>query len=210
MSLDTILSAIEASGESQLAQLQRETETRIVQILEEGKQQATSRKEEARQTALNPVAGERARRLHQARLEALNTVATAREKLIASTLEQTRTHLMELRSEPLYRRVLQGLIEEAIRVLGEGEINDAASINGRQPWLEVDACDEALVRTILSDLQIGLAIKSTLECWGGVSASSGDGRIVVTNTLEARLEQALPYLRQDLAAFFETTCTPAL
>jgi vacuolar-type H+-ATPase subunit E/Vma4 len=210
MSLETILSAIEASGESRLAQLQQETETRIAQIQDEAEQKATGRKEEARQIALNPVASERARRLHQARLEALNTVAAAREKLIAATLEQTRTHLMELRSEPIYPQVLKGLLAEAIWVLGEEEINYTLSENGRQPWLEIDARDEALVRDVMSDLDIGLAVKSTQDCWGGVSACSGDGRIIVTNTLEARLEQALPYLRQDLATFFEAASEPAV
>ncbi len=210
MSLETILGLIEASGESQLAQLRQETETRIAQLLEEAKQIAIDREDEARQIALNPVAGERARRLHQARLAALNTVAIAREKLVIATLDQTRSRLMELRNETIYPRVLRGLIVEAIQVLGAEELNYTSPENGRQPWLEIDPRDEALVRDVVSDLDLSLAIKSTQNCWGGVSASSGDGRIIVTNTLEARLERALPYLRQELAAFFETASEPAV
>jgi vacuolar-type H+-ATPase subunit E/Vma4 len=33
--------------------------------------------------------------------------------------------------------------------------------------------------------------------------TSGDGRIVVNNTLEARLERAIPFLRQELVVFIE-------
>jgi len=42
-----------------------------------------------------------------------------------------------------------------------------------------------------------------LDCWGGLVAKSEDGRIVVINTLEERLERATPFLRRYLAAFFE-------
>jgi V/A-type H+-transporting ATPase subunit E len=209
MSLEVILEAIETSGEAELRQLQQETETRKQQILAEAEQNAALRQDMSRQTVVSPVAGERARRLHQARLEALQIVASARDQLVASAMEQTRACLMELRRKPLYKHVLQGLIEEAVRALGDDELNLATAIPAKPPWLEIDARDEILVRGILLDLDRDLAIKPTLNCWGGVSVHSGDGRIIVTNTLESRLERATPYLRQELAAFFETSSTMA-
>lgn len=205
MSLEVILKSIETSGEVELAQLQQETETRMQQILAEAEQKAALRHEMTRQTVVTPVAGERARRLHQARLEALQIVAAARDQLVTSALEQTRHCLMELRREPIYTYVLQGLIEEAVRGLGDEELNSATVIPAIPPWLEIDARDEALVRVILLDLDLDLAIKPTLNSWGGVSVHSGDGRIIVTNTLESRLERAMPYLRQELATYFETS-----
>lgn len=205
MSLEVILKSIETSGEVELAQLQQETETRMQQILAEAEQKAALRHEMTRQTVVTPVAGERARRLHQARLEALQIVAAARDQLVTSALEQTRHCLMELRREPIYTYVLQGLIEEAVRGLGDEELNSATVIPAIPPWLEIDARDEALVRGILLDLDLDLAIKPRLNSWGGVSVHSGDGRIIVTNTLESRLERAMPYLRQELATYFETS-----
>lgn len=209
MSLEAILKAIEDSGEAELAQLQQETEARIRQILAEAEQKAALWKDMARQTAVNPAAGERARRLHQARLEGLQIVAAARDQLVASALEQTRCRLMELRCEPIYARVLESLIEEAVRALGDEELNSSGTpVSNRPPWLEIDIRDELLVRGALLDLDLDLAVRPTLDCWGGVSVYSGDGRIVVTNTLETRLERATPYLRQELAAFFEASNTP--
>jgi V/A-type H+-transporting ATPase subunit E len=205
MSLETILKAIEISGERELAQLGQETETRIQQILAEAEQKAAMRKDLARQTAVSPAASERARRLHQARLEALHVVAAARDQLVAAVLEKARCRLMELRREPLYAHVLQGLIEEAIRALGDEELNSGTAVITKQPWLEIDPRDETLVREILLDLDLDLSTKTTLSSWGGVSVYSGDGRIIVTNTLETRLERATPYLRQELAAFFEVS-----
>ncbi|MCB9419509.1 MAG: hypothetical protein H6667_06885 [Ardenticatenaceae bacterium] len=218
MSLEVILNAIESSGEAELDRIQQETEAHVRQILVDAEQKAALRKEVARQTAVNPAAGERARCLHQARLEALQIVAAARDQLVAAALEQTRRRLTELRGEPGYTGVLRGLIVEAVRALGDEELNSAAApalsevktaVSHQLPWLEIDPRDETLVRDILLDLELDLAIKPALACWGGVSVYSGDGRIVVTNTLETRLERATPYLRQELAAFLETLNAPA-
>jgi vacuolar-type H+-ATPase subunit E/Vma4 len=94
---------------------------------------------------------------------------------------------------------LRRLNEEAIRVLGDEAVGTGAS----QSWLETDPRDEALLRRILHDLGREAAVKPSLDGWGGLIARSGDGRIVAINTLEARLERATPFLRRDLAAFFE-------
>jgi vacuolar-type H+-ATPase subunit E/Vma4 len=55
----------------------------------------------------------------------------------------------------------------------------------------------------VNELDLDLQVVSSLQGWGGVVVTSGDGRIVVNNTLESRLERATPFLRQDLMAFIE-------
>jgi vacuolar-type H+-ATPase subunit E/Vma4 len=55
----------------------------------------------------------------------------------------------------------------------------------------------------LTDLGLTLPINYNLDCWGGLIAQSEDGRVVVINTLETRLERAIPYLRRYLAALYE-------
>jgi vacuolar-type H+-ATPase subunit E/Vma4 len=77
------------------------------------------------------------------------------------------------------------------------------SADGARPCLEVDPRDEPLLGCILSDLGLEVVVTANLTCWGGVVARSGGSRIVATNTLEARLERAAPFLRRDLAAFFD-------
>jgi len=120
-----------------------------------------------------------------------------------------------LRAEPGYPLILRRLVEEAIHALGPLPAGRSASSppsapqhlsdGGEEdlPALEVDPRDEVLLHHILDDLGLDLSIMPTLRCWGGVVARSGDGRVVVTNTLEARLERATPFLCRDLAAFFE-------
>jgi vacuolar-type H+-ATPase subunit E/Vma4 len=79
--------------------------------------------------------------------------------------------------------------------------SEAAPSNHRR--LEADPRDRQLLDTLLSRMGLCLPISYTLNCWGGLIAASEDGRVVVINTVEARLERATPYLRGYLATLFE-------
>jgi V/A-type H+-transporting ATPase subunit E len=197
MSLEVILASIESSGEAEIDRLRSAAESRAQQILEAAERKAAIAREEARRAALWPAAAERARRLHQAKLEALRTVGEIRQQLIETTLSETRRCLADLRADPEYPRILRRLIAEAIDALGEAELHSGRGV------LEIDPRDELLLRHILADLGVDLQVVSSLHGWGGVVVTSGDGQVVVNNTLESRLERATPFLRQDLAAFLE-------
>ncbi len=195
MSLAAILAAIEASGEAEAARLHAETEARVRQIMAQAERTAAARREAARREALRPAAAECARQRYHAKLEALRTVGAVRASLVQTALAEIHTRLAGYRAAPDYPPILRRLTEEAVRALG------SEPAQGSLCRLEIDARDEALARRILGDL--GLEMAPSLNCWGGVVARSGDGRIVATNTLEARLERAAPFLRRFLAMFFE-------
>lgn len=197
MSLEVILASIESSGEAEIDRLRSEAESRAQQILEAAERKAAIVREEARRAALWPATAERARRLHQAKLEALRTVGEIRNQLIETTLSETRRHLADLHADPDYPLILRRLIAEAVDALGEAELH-----NGRVV-LEIDPQDERLIRHILDDLGVDVQVVSSLHGWGGIVVTSSDGRVVVNNTLESRLERATPFLCQDLAAFLE-------
>lgn len=197
MSVEAILAAIEAIGEAEVAQLRSETETRVRQIVAEAEHAALTRRQDAFREAMRPVAGEQARRLHHAKLEALCAVGEVRDRLVENALAQTRDRLAAVRHEPAYPLILHRMTDEVIGVLGDESAQDSRC------QLEIDPRDEALLRHTVSELRLELGIASSLDCWGGLVARSGDGRIVATNTVEARLERALPFLRRELAAIFE-------
>jgi len=197
MSLEAILAAIDAAGQAEANRIRAEAESHARQTLDDARPKADSVWEEARRAALRPVAGERARRIHQARLEALRIVGETRERFLVEALNETRQRLAHLRAAPDYRPILRQLLIEAFDALGEEEMS------GGKPELDVDPRDEALVRGLLAELDLDLPVVPSLDTWGGVVAHSGDGRIVVINTLEARFTRITTHLRQDLAARLE-------
>jgi vacuolar-type H+-ATPase subunit E/Vma4 len=197
MGLEAILDAIHASGEAQVREIEVTAQARVDEILAGARAETKRLHEEARAAAAAPAAVERARLLHGARFEALQVVGGAREELVDAALCDTRRRLGTIRSEPVYRGVLHQLAVEALVALS-GSLEEAG-----QARLEADPADKALLEEILGELGLDLSIDFVLDCQGGLIAKSEDGRVVVINTLEARLERATSRLRCDLAALFE-------
>lgn len=196
MSSEALLKAIETAGQEALAQLEQETSQRVEEILSDAKDTAESRRKEACQEAQRPLATERARRLHEARMEALKITAAARDKAAERLQAKVQSRLSKLRSNSEYRAIFRHLFEEAVQMLGEQEIADSGNGSPEMPSLEIDGRDGELARDLLKQLDMEMDITTNLSSWGGVVVRSGDGRIVVTNTLEARLAQLEPYLER--------------
>lgn len=197
MGLQAILDAIHASGKAQVREIEVSAQARAGEILAEAQAEARRLRDNARVAAAAPAAVERARILHQARFESLQIAGTAREELVDAVLCETKRRLAIMRKEPIYQVVLHQLSREALIAL-----NGSLWATG-QTRLEADRCDQGLLEGILRELRLNLPIDYVLDCQGGLTAKSEDGRVVVNNTLEARLERATPYLRFYLAALFE-------
>lgn len=197
MSLDVILQAITLEGDELVRQVNLEASTEVDELLANARCEAKEIHKKFYNATIAPVAAERSRIIQHARLEALQIKGNQRESLIDLALEQVRNQLASIRAEMRYAQILKKLLREAFDELEEtSELKDTTR-------LEIDRRDRVFVEKILSEMNFSPAIRETLECWGGVVASSADRKIVVINTVEARLERALPYLRRYLAALFE-------
>ena len=197
MSLEAILEAISAAGDAQVGEIEARTRTQVYEILANARVEAEDIDEDGYNTAFAPAAKERARIIHRARLEAMHIEGEAREALVDMTLERTRGALAGLRTDRQYPEVLCQLLEEALAELSSSMEHEA------KIHLEADRRDRVLLESLLRHLAVDLKVSYTQECWGGLIARSEDGRVVVDNLLETRLERAIPFLRQYLAAWFE-------
>jgi V/A-type H+-transporting ATPase subunit E len=203
MSLHAILEKIRASGESRVYEIETRAYAQQREILSSARIESEALKKQSCSEAMMPATRERARILHLARLEALRTTGTLREALIDSAHERIHGYLAGIRSDVSYQEVLRRLLVEAL-----DELKSSFAIMGKrapanQICLEADPRDKEILENLLGMMDLSLPIGYTLNCWGGVIAKSEDGRVVVINTLEARLERAAPFLRRYLAALFE-------
>lgn len=196
MSLQAILDNIYASGEAQIAEIEKASQARVGEVLAHARMEARQIEDDASAAASAPAAQERARILHRARLEALRLVGSVREELVDTALCQTREHLANIRTNIAYVEVLPRLAEEALTALDAPTRNEKAV-------LVVAEQDQDIIKKVLGELDENLQLSNDLQCWGGLIVRSEDGRVVVINTLEARLERATPFLRGYLASFFE-------
>jgi vacuolar-type H+-ATPase subunit E/Vma4 len=197
MSLNVILDTIRASGEAQVREIEMHAYTQTREILANASLEAERIKEETCAAEIAVAVKERARVLHHARIEALQITGNEREGLVDSALDQIRGHLAGMRTDAAYSAVLHRLIREAIN-----ELASSMDEPGKAR-LEADLHDRKQLDDILNETGLNLEVSYNLNCWGGIIAKSLDDRVVVINTLEARLERATPYLRRYLAALFE-------
>lgn len=197
MGLSAILEAIALAGADQIKEIDKRAADEVVDLLARSTAQAQQMKEDALAREVQPAYRERARILHRARLESLRITGNVREALIDETLERARGHLSAIRAGPLYPEVLYDLVQETLAGLEETleEFHCAQ--------LAADRRDQVLLQNIANDLHLDLTVTYDLRCWGGLVATSCDGRVVIINTLEARFDRAVPFLRRFLAATFE-------
>ncbi len=197
MSLQAILDAIHAAGDSQVLDIETQAQAHADAILAEAHLKAERIRQDAHGRVVSQATKERVRIIQQARIEALQIVGTVRETLVDDALEVTRSHLAGLRADPLYPDVLRLLIEEALRQLS------TSLADTERPQLAADPRDRVLIERILREMALEVTLSADLTCQGGIIARSADGRVVIYNTLEGRLERALQYLRQYFAGQFE-------
>jgi V/A-type H+-transporting ATPase subunit E len=198
MSLLAILDAIRASGQAQVREIEERALRQIHEMRANARLQAERIEEETSSAVVAPAIRERARILHRARLEALQITGNKCEGLVDAALDQTRGHLEGLRTDAAYPAVLHRLTQETLDEL-ERSLEELGTAQ-----LEVDPRDRELMESTLSSIGLHLRVSYSLNCWGGLIAKSQDERVVVINTLEARLERATPYLRRYLAGLFES------
>ena len=197
MSLSAILEAIHLSGEAQVQEIERCAFDEANELLANTRLEVKRIQEEICAKEVMPAYRERARIFHRARLESLQITGNVREELIDETLDRARGRLAGMRSDPVYPLVLDSLVRETL-----AELDDTLEeIHLAQ--LAADQRDKGLLECILDNMGLNLSVEYSLNCWGGLVAKSSDGRVVIINTLEARFDRAVPFLRRHLAALFE-------
>ncbi|MBI4444502.1 MAG: hypothetical protein HY645_01230 [Acidobacteria bacterium] len=189
MSLEKILEALENEAGSQIEQILNSANADAERIKAEASAKGRLLQEEDKTAVQGQIHLERTRILNQAKSQSRQIILKTREELISRIAEAALEHLGRLRQEADYPHILGELVMEAISFLEQR----------RGVRLKVSEADGDQAIQIADDLGIEANIEPTLHCSGGVKAVSTDGRILVDNTFEERLQRALFLYRTEIA-----------
>ena len=140
-------------------------------------------------------------RLNQSRLKILQ----ARDQVVESIFQEARSRLTQIVSSPSYKTLLSKLVLQALFLCMESKVHiickkqDVAAVQSVIP----DAVKQYKA-ALGKDTEVILNVKDFLpeDCSGGIVASALDGKIRLTNTLDARLDllgqEMLPEIRNML------------
>jgi len=192
MALSEILRAMEQDAGAQRDEVRKAAEVEAQSVIAQAETEAKTVKDGHLASARERLQREGERLFSAARLGAQREIRAARANWMGEAFNEAREHLARIRGEPRYAACLEKLTREAVAELGT-EIK-----------LEVDPVDAALMARIVAMLGVKAAIDGSLATLGGVRASTPDGRLIVTNTFETRLERARDELGRKLAALLES------
>ncbi len=90
-----------------------------------------------------------------------------------------------------YSKLIGALLDESVKILGTSDVTILCNDRDRQ-----------VVQSALSGLPGAELSSETIDCMGGVQASSKDGSMTFDNTLDARLDRLKPLIRKEIASKF--------
>ena len=176
--------AKEAQEEQQTLLAQARAEAQ--EIIEKAHREAREFKEHRRVAAESEMASERLRVLGGANLKAADLLLRTKEALLAEAFEDALVELGKRMEGRDGDRLLLKLIEETLPDLGE-------------PFaLEVSLEDLGVVQAFLKERNLQAEVRANAGIRHGAKLVSGDGRLVILNTFDARLDLAGKTLRVEI------------
>jgi vacuolar-type H+-ATPase subunit E/Vma4 len=188
MALKEMWRALNAEAKKQRETVIQRAHREASHIVKEAEKAGQEIKERARAEVKSMLEVERGKVLNEARLYLGRELRKAREKLVDEVFAAAKKRLESLRESADYPGILRHFIEE---VATEGSGGNFA--------VSVDKRDEALARELLDKMKKHYTLDTDISTAGGVRVTTGKGRIILTNTVEVRLERASEFLRGEIA-----------
>ena len=170
-----------------LKNIEKETLLKIKVLREEFEKEKEWIKERKIKEAENFLKIEKAKRIAEAKIKALDEILKSRDDIYGRLLDFLKKDIEEKRKKGTYRKIFEKLFREALEDYGEKE--------GR---IIVSPEDMEYVKEVIKNTGLDFEIKTDDRIFAGLVIERKDGKIRVLNTLESRLKKAEPYLMEKL------------
>ncbi len=187
MDYENLMKSMEAGAEEKLDELMRKAKKTSAEIKSGAMVKAAEIKKLHMDGAQRAVALERNKSLYTANSEARKELGNLRHGLFNEAFGRAREQLVSVRDTGRYEEIFRKMAEEAVRALGESEA-----------VLHVDKRDEGLCRKVAEGLGVSCEVVADNSCLGGLTVTTKDGKVVIYNTIESRLESARRRMRLEV------------
>ena len=196
--IKTITESAEAEAQKIIGKAKEKADEIIRKAVEEAKSKAESEASEIIRKERDEALRKRRSEVAKARMEAFRRVLDYKEKLIKGVVEEARKRIQDFVKSESYRKKLEEMIKDAIKVLGGGTIE--LKLNERDSKLGIDL--KALANEVARELNKAVELKLSSEVGnftGGLIARSIEGGIEVDYTIEGILDRKWRNLRIEVA-----------
>ncbi|HUL62377.1 MAG TPA: V-type ATP synthase subunit E [Methanocella sp.] len=189
MEHEDLMKSMDEGVEEKKVELRKKAEEAAKAIRCDAKTRAAEVRKARLDAAVAAMKAERNHAFYATKNEMGKDLTAAKYRLFDRAFGAAAEALAGLRSDGGYPACYRQLVAEAL-----GELDDPSGV------LHIDPRDADVCREALDGLGERCGVVPDLQCAGGLNASSPDGKVVVSNTVEARLEKAKDRLKLDVFA----------
>lgn len=189
MAYEDLLKSVEESAREKELELRNRQVAAVDEIKARAKKQAGAIRQVHINETNKSITTERNKLFYLTKAENKELLIKVRETAFERAFSEAEVRLKGLRSDPKYPVVFEKLLKEAADAMG----NEAFVVH-------IDPRDAALCKKTLSFLKMSSEIRSDITTEGGVVASLSDNSIVISNTVESRMQRAKELKRKEIHA----------
>jgi V/A-type H+-transporting ATPase subunit E len=186
---EDLLKSVEESAREKEQELRNREAAAVEEIKARAKKQAGVIRQAHIDEVNKSVTTERNKLLYLTKAENKELLIRVRETAFERAFSEAEARLRALRSDPKYPTIFENLVKEAVGTLGDQSF-----------VVYIDPRDEALCKKTLSHLNLTSEIRSDIMTAGGLVASFPDNSVVISNTVESRMQRAKELKRKEIHA----------
>jgi V/A-type H+/Na+-transporting ATPase subunit E len=186
---EDLLKSVEESARARELELLNKKAAAVDEIKARAKKQVGEIRQVHIDEATKSITTERNKLLYLTKAENKELLIKTRETAFERAFSEAEVRLMGLRSDPKYPVIFTNLLQEA-----------AGAMGGVAFVVHIDPRDEALCKKNLTLLKLSCEIRTDLTTAGGVVASLPDNSVVISNTVESRMQRAKELKRKEIHA----------
>jgi V/A-type H+-transporting ATPase subunit E len=176
---ENLLKSVDESAQEKEKELLENARVTVESVKKKAREQAELIRQSQISDAEMSAGFEKNKLMYLAKAENKAHLIKIREQLFASAFNDASLRLSHLRNDPEYPEIFKKFLLDAAGVLCVDTF-----------CIHVDKRDEDLCRKTLASLNIHADIIPDLTSTGGLVASLPDGSVIISNTVESRLERA--------------------
>ncbi|HYC20365.1 MAG TPA: V-type ATP synthase subunit E family protein [Candidatus Bathyarchaeia archaeon] len=187
MTYENLIASMEAGTEKSITGVMQKAHQEAEEIKRSADAKAEAIKASYLDEAQKSAETERNKLIYNVKAENKMRIIKEKDAVIQRAFLGAKKRLENFRDHTNYKENFKTMLEEAVRELEDEQVR-----------LHIDPRDETLCRQVLGEIGRNSEIVTDLTSTGGLSVSTKDGKIVVSNTIESRLNKAKELLKRDV------------
>lgn len=187
MPYEQLIESVEMCAEDKIRAIKEKATGDAEDIKAEAKKKDEMIKKRYLDAVRKTVESERSKSLGKVNEDIRMQLTRAKDDVFQHAFTEAQKILQSVRGQANYENIFKTLLKEAV-----------TELEGEEILLHIDKKDENLCKKLLSELKLNCGIVTDITCAGGLNVSTKDGRFIIFNTVDSRIERAKMLLKLDV------------